>query len=183
MERLPAGWRGRKPRPPEKPARAELERVPRLGAERKLLLLLLRDRSLVPSVAKQVEPDDFKVSDYREIFRSLLASIEANPPDQEGHDGRESLEWAEDLPAPLFVTVRELVADPEELTNPEAVLEDSVARIQAGRLQQRLDDLMNEVLVAETGKAIDLASEIKKVRTELAALGSQLPGRGLFRQE
>ncbi|MGD2216267.1 MAG: hypothetical protein PVJ64_05910, partial [Gemmatimonadales bacterium] len=114
-----------------------------------------------------------------EIYDALVRAAETAPP--ETRDGGDDLSWAEDLPPALYERIREIVADPEELTHPEAVLEDAIARLRARALEKRLADLMTEVLVADTGAAVELATEIKKVRQELAALGSRLPGRGFFR--
>jgi DNA primase len=169
----------RRPKAPAAEIEGPASAVPRLGAERKLLLLLLRDRSLVPRVAEQVEPDNFRTPEYREIYDALVRAAETAPP--ETRDGGDDLSWAEDLPPALYERIREIVADPEELTHPEAVLEDAIARLRARALEKRLADLMTEVLVADTGAAVELATEIKKVRQELAALGSRLPGRGFFR--
>ncbi|UCC74520.1 MAG: DNA primase [Gemmatimonadota bacterium] len=155
--------------------------VPKLGAERKLLLLLLRDRSLVPRVAGQVEPNSFRTPQYREIYQALLGAAEQAA--SGGRDDAGDLEWAEELAPALYERVRELTADPEELTNPEAVLDDAITRLRARALEKRLADLMTEVLVADTNAAVELATEIKKVRQELTALGSRLPGRGFFKGE
>jgi len=153
--------------------------APKLGAERKLLLLLVRDRSLVPRVADQVEPDDFRTPEYREIYRALTAAPAAMPGAEP--EAADSLVWADQLPAHVFELVRELAVDPEDLTNPEAVLQDAIARLRARALEKRLADLMTEVLVADTDAAVELASEIKKIRQDLSALGYRMPGRGLFR--
>ncbi len=179
LRRPMGGLRRRKPPTveTEEPARA----VPKLGAERKLLLLLLRDRSLVSRVAEQVEPDNFRTPEYREIYDAVIGAAETAPPGERDEAG--VLSWAEGLPPVLYERLREIVADPEELTNPEAVLEDAIARLRARALEDRLADLMTEVLVAETDAAVELATEIKKVRQELAALGSRLPGRGFLRGE
>ena len=151
--------------------------MPKLGAERKLLLLLLRDRSLVPRVAQLVEPDNFRTPEYREIYRALL-SAGAPSADEERVD---PLEWAADMATPLYEHVAELAADPEELTNPVAVLDDAVARLRERALQKRLSDLMTEMLVADTDTQLALASEVKSVRQELKALGSRIPGRSFFK--
>jgi hypothetical protein len=132
-------------------------------------------------VAEQVEPDNFRTPDYREVYDALIGAAETAPPGERDEAGE--LSWAEGLPPALYERLREIVADPEELTNPEAVLDDAISRLRARALEKRLADLMTEVLVAETGAAVELATEIKKVRQELVALGSRLPGRGLFRGE
>jgi DNA primase len=181
-ERPPGRWRGAAGQPPAETAPPVVE-VPKLGAERKLLLLLLRDRGLVPRVAGQVEPDNFNTPEYREIYRALLGSVETHPLDPTERGVQESLDWAEGLPGPLYERVREIAADPEELTYPAAVMEDAVARLRARALERRLADLMTEVLVADTETAVELASEIKTIRQELSALGFRVPGRGFFRTE
>jgi DNA primase len=179
IERSAIGGRRRAAAPARRTA---AERVPKLGPEHKLLLLLLRDRSLVPRVAEQVEPSNFRTPEYREIYRALVRAAASQPPGQDP-EARNSLEWADDLPAPLFERVRELAADPEELTNPGVVLEDAIGRLRERALQKRLDDLMTEMLVADTDAQVELAKEVQQVRRELAALGSRMPGRGLFKSE
>ncbi len=179
--RKPVGEARRRPAPPQAADLAPDE-VPRLGAERKLLLLLIRDRSLAARVAQQIEPDNFRTPEYREVYRALVGadSRSAEPDETERHD---PLEWAADLPTPLYERIAELAADPEELTNPETVLEDAIGRLREHALQKRLADLMTEMLVADTDTQVELASEVKKIRQELTALGSRLPGRGFFRDE
>jgi len=181
MERSATDWRRRRV-PQQKAPLPAAEGVPKLGAERKLLLLLIRDRGLVQRVAEQVEADNFRTPEYREIYRALLAADSASPVDEPGQPG-ESLDWADHLPGPLYERVREIVADPEELTHPEAVLVDAIARLRARELEKRLTDLMTEVLVADTEAAVELASEIKKVRQELAAHGVRMTGRGFFKSD
>ncbi|MEE8520327.1 MAG: DNA primase [Gemmatimonadota bacterium] len=149
---------------------------PKLGAERKLLLLLIRDPSLVPRVNEEVAVEDFATAAYRDIYRALREST------LEG-EAEDELQWARELPAPLFERVRELAADPEELTNPGAVLEEVVARLRGRKIEQRMSDLMTEMLVAEPEAQVELASEIRKLRRQRTALGSVLPGRGFFRGE
>ncbi|UCF18967.1 MAG: DNA primase [Gemmatimonadota bacterium] len=175
LRRPLSGARGRKRQPAAEPRESEAA-VPRLGAERKLLLLLLRDRSLIKRVAEQLGPADFPTPEYREIYRALLHSLNS-----QGHDAGDDMAWVDELATPLYERVQELAADPEELTNPEAVLSDAIARLRARALEAKLADLMTEVLVADTAAAVELASRIKKVRQELAALGARMPGRGFFR--
>jgi DNA primase len=172
--------RTRPPSPARRPVEVSAEAMPKLGAERKLLLLLLRDRSLVPGVAGQVEADNFRTPEYREIYRELVKAGAASP-ERSDEGRRDPLEWAADLPTPLYERIAELAADPEELTNPEAVLDDAVGRLRERALQQRLTDLMTEMLVADTDTQVRLASEVKKIRQELTALGSRMPGRSFFK--
>lgn len=173
-----AGVRRRRP---SKRERQEGERVgvPKLGAERKLLLLLLRDRALVPRVAQHLEPDNFRTPEYREIYSALLRAAAAAGNGAVAEDDG-SLSWADELPTPVYERVRELAADPEELTSPEVVLDDALARLRAWPLEKRLNDLTNEVLV--DGDPEKLA-EIMRIRRELQELGHVSPGRGFLRGE
>lgn len=180
MTRTAADAGGRRRHRKKQPERAAAaERVPKLGAERKLLLLLIRDPTLVGRVADQVEPDNFKVPEYREIYRALLRHVGSGASGNGGEAG--SLDWADELPGPLYEQARQLAADTEDLTNPEAVLEDAVARLREVNLQRRLADLTNEMLLADDEAQVQLLVQIKEVRDELAALGSRMPGRGWFR--
>ncbi len=181
LARADSAWRRRRAEPSRVSAPAA-ESIPKLGPERKLLLLLLRDSGLIARVAQLVEPASFRVPAYREIYRALIETYGSRPPDG-GGESEVSLGWAEKLPPALYERVLELRADPEELTNPESVLEDAVARLRGRALEKRLADLMTEVLVADTSAAVELAEQIKKTRQELAALGVRTPGRGLFRGE
>jgi DNA primase len=170
-------------RPPPRETERPVIEVPMLGPEHKLLLLLVRDRGLLPGVAKEVGPDDFVTPVYREIYQALLDAMDAGVPDPVDPNAAASLAWADEMPGHVYERVRELAADPEELTNPEAVLDDTIARLRARVLVQRLEHLMTEVLVADTQSGVELASEIKKVRQELSALGVRTPGRGFFRSD
>ncbi len=155
--------------------------LPKLGAERKLLMLLLRDPSLTMRVAEQVAAEDFLTPEYREIYRRLLTVANSGSQDEESWRGSWQ-DWADELPTPLYERVQEIATDPEQLTNPEAVLQDAMARLRQRALQKRLADLMTEMLVADTDAQVGLATQVQKIRQELAALGSRMPGRGFFRR-
>ena len=160
------------------PAPTWRERAPRLGPERKLLLLLLRDTSLIPRVAEEVREEDFGAADYREVYRALLTS--AGDRDRLSDPGR----WTVDLTDSARKCVRDLLRDPEELTNPEGVLDDAVARLRRRRLERRRDELKTAMLVAE-GKAreAELLSEIYAINQELATIGRAAPGWGLLERK
>ena len=160
---------------------ADKRSLPKLGAERKLLMLLLRDPSLTARVAEQVAAEDFLTPEYREIYRRLLSTANSGSQDGEGWGGSWQ-DWADELPTPLYERVQEIAADPEQLTNPEVVLQDAMARLRQRGLQKRLADLMTEMLVADTDAQVGLATQVQKIRQELAALGSRMPGRGFFRR-
>lgn len=112
---------------------------PRLGPERKVLILLLRDESLVETVARQLQAEEFQNPEYREIYRGLLQCRSL------GGD-RES-RWAKTFPPDLLERVHELAQDPEEFTDPEAVLRDSVDRMVERRRRSRRDELKRRLAI------------------------------------
>ncbi len=148
--------------------------MPKLGAERKLLLLLVRDGSLLTGVAELIEPEDFTNPAYREIYAAMKGSIG----DAELDADRA---WAKSLPGPLYERVQELAADPEELTNPVAVLDGVIARIRGRKIERRMSDLMTEMLVAEPGAQVELLSQIRKLRRDRTAIGGAIPGKRFYR--
>jgi replicative DNA helicase len=99
-----------------------------MGPERKLLVLMVKDREWVERVAEQVGPDDFQDRDYRAIFEALLDDPELSHP-PEGLD-------------PSAVRLMEgLMSDPEELSQTQRVFEESLGRIRSGSIQVRLTEL------------------------------------------
>jgi DNA primase len=119
-----------RPRPDSGP------RVPAMGPERKLLILMFKDRQWVERVAEHVGPDEFQDRDYRAIFEMLLEDPElVHPP--AGLD-------------PNTVRVMEgLMGDPEELSQAHRVFEESLGRIRSGSIQIQLTELDRRI--RETG--------------------------------
>lgn len=161
-----------------RPTRPTDESRPRLGPERVLLLLLLRDPSLVRQVAAEVEPEDFRTAEYREIYEAL------NRASKSGNGAASAEVWKEQLSSSARRTVAELAADPEELTHPEGVLDDAVKRLHRRRLERRRDELKTEMLLAETSERTEeLLAEIYSINQELAALGRRVMGWGFLRRK
>ena len=182
LARPPGGWR-RRQQVVTHGARTE-EAVPRLGPERKLLVLLIRDRSLIPGVAEDVAPEDFAVDEYREIYRGLLSSTASGRSASLETADSDELAWARDLSPTLLEIVREFIADPEEFTNPEAVRKDAVARLMERRLERRRDELKTEMLLADTPqREKELLGELYKITQELTGLGGRLAGWGQFKSD
>mgnify|MGYP001110059553 CR=1 FL=1 len=109
---------------------------PRLGPERKILVLALREPGWVADVARRVGPDDFLDPRYRELFRRVVAwapSALAEPA-----TARE--QWAAALPPELRELGQEIANDPEEFTDARAALEHSVARlVERRRRRERME--------------------------------------------
>lgn len=116
---------------------SEPPRVP--AAERQLLLLLLRDPRLVPVAGEELSPADLVDAEAADALRALL---EAGPEREPGA-----------LPPGLPEAVAERLAglatgDPEEVAHGERIFRDAIARIQADRLDRRLNDLERKLRLA-----------------------------------
>jgi DNA primase catalytic core len=172
---------------------------PGLAGQRKLVMLLLRDRPMVPEAAARLEPDDFTDPVFREIFLALRSAQAAVPavPDAGASGGVESAEAAGDespvrvgvgpTAAPLALSdraqarVAELAADVEELSNASRMLEDLVNDLRSERLYRRLQELDRQLPLAESrGDDMltrELAREKKTLAMELRRIGRPLEWR------
>ncbi len=99
-----------------------------MGAERKLLLLLVKDRRWVERAAERLGPEEFSDASYREIFEALVADPELDHP-----------------PATMDPVaarrLEELLASEEELSHAGQVFDESVGRIRSGPLERRAEEL------------------------------------------
>jgi len=121
------------PSPPRQRSRGpEVVRVSRdtgtMGAERKLLLLLVQFRDYVDRAAERVGPDDFTDPSFREVFRTLLADPELTHPPR-------------DMDPVATERLEELLGEKERLTEASKVFEDSVAQIKEVPLTRRAESL------------------------------------------
>lgn len=106
---------------------------PNVGAERNLLLLLLRDDGWTERALREVGPDDFRHRTYRELFRFLAES--------EGERDAAGA-WLAGLPDELLPTVEGLRSDLAvlEISAPETFFADNVRRIALRPLERRLSE-------------------------------------------
>jgi DNA primase len=112
---------------PSHPA-AETARPTTLGAERKLLLLLVQFRDYVDRAAERVGPDDFQDPSFRAVFQALLADPElTRPPD------------GMDLVAAR--RMEELLGDEERLSEASRVFEESLGQMKEVPLARRAAEL------------------------------------------
>ncbi len=145
----------RKESPRAAPDRSALMK---LGAERTLLLLMLRNPEFVERAGERLGPEDFVDPAYRAIFLALLQDPELRAP-----------------PAGMDVVaakrLEELLDDPEELVHAGRVFEDAVARIRVAALDRRLLELdrLLEAAVEEEEKR-RLAEEKMRISRERRAL-------------
>jgi DNA primase len=133
-------------------------RVPTLGPERQLLVVLLRMRAWVERVAERIGPGEFRDPVDRAIFEMLLEDPEFSAPPA-------------GTPPDVLRRLEELQGDPEELEHVERVFEASVAR-----LLDRGFDARRDALLRELEAATDPDAEARVAR-EMQRLRRERPGR------
>jgi DNA primase len=132
--------------------------MPRLGAERQLLLVLLRARDWVERAAERIGPEEFRDPVDRAIFEVLL------------HDPHFS-EPPPALSPDVLHRLEELAGDPETLEHTERVFEAAMTR-----LLDRSFDARRDALRRELEEAPDPASKAR-VALEMQRLRRERPGR------
>ena len=139
--------------PPSVP-RVAAHRVPKLGAERKLLLLMTKNPDFVERAGERVGAEDFVDSTYRAIFQALLDDPGLRAP-QVSMD-------------PLAAQrLQEILSDPEELAHAGRVFEESVARIHVATLDRRSQDLdLRIAAAAGDGEKRSLIEEKERLSRE-----------------
>jgi DNA primase len=132
--------------------------IPARGAERELLLVLLRARDWMDRALERIGPEEFRDPVWRTIFQALVEDPEmvAPPPGMEEEAARR---------------LGELLASPEELEHTERIFEDSLRSLQDRAMQERQDRLM-ERLQAEADP-----EERRRLAQALQALRKERPGR------
>jgi DNA primase len=141
------------------PAQAHPERI--------ILLLLLRDESMLERAARDLSPEDFSDARYRAVYSELL---HAGPRDAEG-------KWLEEFPEEIIPLVEELRGDPEgaAITAAEAFYAGSVQTIQLRSYEARLAEIQREIRVAPPEEKLKLQEEQLAIRRTLDE--KQLTGR------
>ena len=119
-----AASRAARPEGPASPAPS----IPRLGAERTLLLLMTKNAEYVERAGEQLATEDFVDPAYRTIFQALLDD-----------PGLRAPPTAMDPVAAQ--RLRELLDDPEEISHAGRVFEDAVARMRVATLGRALREL------------------------------------------
>ncbi|HET7275979.1 MAG TPA: DNA primase [Longimicrobiaceae bacterium] len=138
-----------------------------LGAERNLILLLLRDESWVERAARDIGPDDFREPVYRAIFEEILQL--------EGHRDADG-EWLNRFPPEAQAVVEELRGDPEaqHMEALESFYADSLRRMLARPYHDRLAEIERELRLVPDDESAALIAE----KTEIV---KSLRERGLMR--
>ena len=129
-----------------------------LGAERKLLLLLVQFRDYVDLAAERLGPEELSDPGLRAVFQALLEDPElAHPTAEMDSVAAERLE--------------ELLGDPERLSEASRVFEDSVGQIKESQLAVRADrlraDMSREKDLSKQQSMVQELEEIARLRREM----------------
>lgn len=111
--------------------------VPRLGAERQLLVMMVRGAEWVERAGELVSAEDFDDPHYRAIFQALLEKPEMRSPPPS----------MDPVTAQRF---EEILADPEEVAHGIDVFTKSVNRMRAAVLSRRIRELQARIEAAAT---------------------------------
>jgi DNA primase len=153
----PAAQRGRQATPaPAGPAARP--RIAKGGAERKLLLVMVRGAQWVERAAELISPKDFDDPYHRAIFEALLEDPDLRVPPAS----------MDPVAARRF---EEILSDPEEISHGIDVFTNSVNRMRVLALDRRIQDLQrrieaaggNEEKLELTNKKARLASELREL--------------------
>nr|MDQ3389706.1 hypothetical protein [Gemmatimonadota bacterium] len=113
-----------------------------LGAERNLLLLLLRDEAWVAkALEKEIGSEEFRYPPYRAIFEGLVHTEGRRDP-----EGR----WLDEFRDEALPVLEELRGDPEgeHITAPEEWFHASVRRMLSRPYEERLTEIQRVLALA-----------------------------------
>ena len=127
LRKAPSGAARARPEPPPPPA-PPAPRVPKLGGERTLLLLMTKNPDYVERAGEQLGAEDFLDPAYRAIFHALL-------------DDPELRSAPQSMDPVAAQRLQELLDDPEEIAHAGRVFDDAVARIRVATLSRKLQEL------------------------------------------
>jgi len=151
-----AAYRG--PSPTHR-APSKKQRLPKLGAERTLLILMTKNQDFVERAGERLGEQDFVDPYYRIIFLALLdePELRAPPPAMDP------------VAAQRF---EELLSDPEEIAHAIRVFDEAVARIRVASLDRRGQELNRRIEQAagedEKRALIEEKSLISREQRELS---------------
>jgi DNA primase len=145
------------PAPRQAPA-ARRPGTPKLGAERQLLLMMVRGVEWVERAGELISAEDFEDPHYRAIFQALLEDPEARSPPS-----------SMDLVAAQRFD--EILSNAEEVAHGIDVFTQSVNRMRVSSLDSRIQDLQTRIEAAVTDdEKLGLTSEKARLARELRAL-------------
>ena len=143
------------PAPPPPRGRPAL---PKRGAERQLLLMMVRGVEWVERAGELISAEDFDDPRYRAIFQALLEDPETRSPPPS----------MDPVVAQRF---EEILSDPEEVAHGIDVFTKSVNRMRVSTLDRRIQDLQRRIeATAGDGEKLELTSEKARLARELREL-------------
>lgn len=150
-KKTPGIFSSSRSRPGPRAPSVGIQRTVYMGAERKLLLLLIQFRDFVDLAAKRLGPDEFLDPDFRAIFEALVENPElTRPPSEMGPSAASRLE--------------ELLGDPEMLPEASRVFEDSIGQIKEGQLGLRAEALRAKMSTeTDPTRQEDLVRELQEI--------------------
>jgi DNA primase len=154
-------------------------RLPRLGAERQLLMMMVRGVEWVERAGELISPEDFDDPHQRAIFQALLDDPELRSPPPS----------MDPVTAQRF---EEILSDPEEMAHGVDVFTKSVNRMRVSALDRRIQDLQRGIEAASsdeekralTSEKAELARELRELDPNYwtsatrGARGDSEPNRG-----
>ena len=144
--------------PPRAPRQTQ-RWVPKRGAERILLLLMIKNPDFIERAGEHLGEGDFVDPAYRVIFQALLDDPELRAPPASMDSGAAQ-------------RLQEILSDPEELAYAGRVFEESVARIRVTALDRLSQDLDSRIeAAAGDGEKRALTEEKERVSRERRELG------------
>ena len=166
--RLRAGPESRAPQAKQSvsPRQPAVGPAPRLGAERNLILLLLRDEQWIEKAAERLGPDDIIDPAYREIYQELL-HLQAEGGRSEGAG------WLLALSDEVAVRAQELLGDPEgaNIAQPERFFDENLRDIEVRNQRERLTRIERELQSAPEVRQGELLGEMIELRRSLERAG------------
>jgi DNA primase len=150
---------GREAAPAPVPPPSRRPALPKkLGAERQLLLMMVRGIEWVERAGEVISAEDFDDPSYRAIFQALLEDPETRSP-----------------PASMDPVVaqrfEEILSDPEEVAHGIDVFTKSVNRMRVSTLDRRIQDLQKRIEAATSDEEkLAQASEKARLARELREL-------------
>ena len=136
---------------------------PQSAAERTIVLLLLRDETLLLATRNAgIRPEHFRDAGLRAIYEGLL-----EVGDQHGA-------WSELFDAPTLVLVETLLGDETELTHPGEIFDESLRRIMNRPRFERMEEIDREMELADEDQARALLVEKERIARELRESGEPL---------
>jgi len=128
--------------------------VERLGPERQLLLVLLRNRGWVDRALERIGVEEFRDPSHRAIFGALA-------------DDPEMVHPPEGFPPEALARFEVLMADPEDVEHTERVFHDALAKLQDRAMRVRRESIFRRLReAASPEEERELGAELTRLRRE-----------------